>query len=274
MKAAAELVNYVILGVIVLALAIGVYMWGYPMLQKSQVKGSMEQLSKVFTDIANLISSVGTNGGQSSMSVDLGRSSISININNIKYQTTISVSYFNPNIGKVPINYKVYYPCSTNTTLQIGSTINLCGFPGLYASANSTNIIINDTIFGGYLVLPLGSYNNVITSTFVFDVIYNGGSTITFVPRYNTGLYGSSQFPPCIVDAYQSSDVVFMEVSCRPLVDVNSRTCYWIKIVPEGSTSGTGKVNIYAINRGYTITKPLSTVCDNLQIINVGVSVS
>ena len=275
MKLQANLISYLLLGLVIVGISIGVYEWGIPLLQKSQIKSTISNVQSELITLANSIQSVGENKGSQTVTLSLPSGSLNIYNNLIQYSLNVPTLYYNPNIPVIPINYNIYTPCNYNNTLTLGQQIELCGIPGLYAYANSTNIVITD-VNNNTLVLPLENINNVITQYFVFNIRVNGNE-VQFIPQYNTGIVGSSFYPACLVTAAQSGKIINYQISCRPLYNPQTGQCTWIVIQPFGQTGMTiqasANVNINLQYSGLSIiNNPESTICNQLIYINVSAS--
>ena len=278
MKIQANLISYILLGLVIIGVSIGVYEWGIPILQKSQIRSTIINIQNQLTDLANSIQSVGESKGSQIVTLSLPTGSLNIYNNLIQYSFNSPTIYYNPNVLAIPINYNIYLPCNVNNTLTINQPpMELCGIPGMLAYANSTNIVIED-VNNNTLVLPLQNIDNVITQYYVFDIKVSG-DTVQFVPEYNTGIAGSSLYPACLVTASQFNNIINYQISCRPLLNIQTGQCTWIVINPTGqtgiNTQVSTNINVNLQYSGLTIVNnPLSTVCNQLIYINVSVSLS
>ncbi|MFP3316837.1 MAG: hypothetical protein RXN79_00300 [Candidatus Nanopusillus sp.] len=278
MKLQSQLISYLLLGAIVVGLSMGVYEWGVPLIQKSQIKSTVDNVQNQLTPLAEAISSVVQSRGTQTVTLNLPKGSISIYNNLIQYSFQAPVIYYNPSISVVPINYNIYIPCNVNNTISIPSSgynsIQLCGIPNLIAEVNSSNIIIQD-VNNNTLILPLTS-SNVITQYFDFNINVQNNNVL-FVPQYNTGVSGVSYYPECLLSATQLSGIIQYQISCRPMYNPQNGQCEWIIIEPTGQTSATTNGNSVNINLQYQglniVNNPNSTVCNQLVYYYVQASI-
>jgi len=278
MKLQSQLISYLLLGVIVVGLSIGVYEWGVPLIQKSQIKSTVDNIQNQLTPLAEAISSVVQSRGTQTVTLNLPKGSINIYNNLIQYSFQAPVIYYNPSISVVPINYNIYIPCNVNNTISIPSSgynsIQLCGIPNLIVKVNSSNIIIQD-VNNNTLILPLAS-SNVITQYFDFNINVQNNNVL-FVPQYNTGVSGVSYYPECLLSAAQLSGIIQYQISCRPMYNPQNGQCEWIIIEPTGQTSATTNGNSVNINLQYQglniVNNPNSTVCNQLVYYYVQASI-
>jgi len=278
MKLQSQLISYLLLGVIVVGLSIGVYEWGIPLIQKSQIRSTVDNVQNQLTPLAEAISSVVQSRGTQTVTLNLPKGSISIYDNLIQYSFQVPLIYYNPSISVVPINYNIYIPCNVNNTISIPSSgynsIQLCGIPNLIAEVNSSNIIIQD-VNNNTLILPLAS-SNVITQYFDFNIKVQNNNVL-FVPQYNTGVSGVSYYPECLLSAAQLSGIIQYQISCRPMYNPQNGQCEWIIIEPTGQTSATTNGNSVNINLQYQglniVNNPNSTVCNQLVYYYVQASI-
>ena len=278
MKLQSQLISYLLLGVIVVGLSIGVYEWGIPLIQKSQIRSTVDNVQNQLTPLAEAISSVVQSRGTQTVTLNLPKGSISIYDNLIQYSFQVPLIYYNPSISVVPINYNIYIPCNVNNTISIPSSgynsIQLCGISNLIAEVNSSNIIIQD-VNNNTLILPLAS-SNVITQYFDFSIKVQNNNVL-FVPQYNTGVSGVSYYPECLLSAAQLSGIIQYQISCRPMYNPQNGQCEWIIIEPTGQTSTTTNGNSVNINLQYQglniVNNPNSTVCNQLVYYYVQASI-
>jgi len=278
MKLQSQLISYLLLGVIVVGLSIGVYEWGIPLIQKSQIRSTVDNVQNQLTPLAEAISSVVQSRGTQTVTLNLPKGSISIYDNLIQYSFQVPLIYYNPSISVVPINYNIYIPCNVNNTISIPSSgynsIQLCGISNLIAEVNSSNIIIQD-VNNNTLILPLAS-SNVITQYFDFNIKVQNNNVL-FVPQYNTGVSGVSYYPECLLSAAQLSGIIQYQISCRPMYNPQNGQCEWIIIEPTGKTSTTTNGNSVNINLQYQglniVNNPNSTVCNQLVYYYVQASI-
>ena len=278
MKLQSQLISYLLLGVIVVGLSIGVYEWGIPLIQKSQIRSTVDNVQNQLTPLAEAISSVVQSRGTQTVTLNLPKGSISIYNNLIQYSFQAPVIYYNPSISVVPINYNIYIPCNVNNTISIPSSgynsIQLCGIPNLIAEVNSSNIIIQD-VNNNTLILPLAN-SNIITQYFDFNIKVQNNNVL-FVPQYNTGVSGVSYYPECLLSAAQLSGIIQYQISCRPMYNPQNGQCEWIIIEPTGQTSATTNGNSVNINLQYQglniVNNPNSTVCNQLVYYYVQASI-
>jgi len=279
MKLQSQLISYLLLGLIVVGLSVGIYEWGVPLIQKSQIKSTVDNIQSQLTSLAEAIPSVVQSRGSQTVTSNLPKGSLSIYNNLIQYSFQTPVTYYNPSISVVPINYNVYIPCSVNNTISVPSSgynsIQLCGIPNLIVKVNSTNIIIQD-INNNTLILPLVSTNNVITQYFDFNINVQN-NIVSFIPQYNTGIAGVSYYPECLLSATQLGGIIQYQITCRPMYNPQNRQCEWIIIQPTGQTSAVTNGNSININLQYNglnvINNPNSTVCNQLVYYYVQASV-
>jgi len=278
MKLQSQLISYLLLGAIVVGLSLGVYEWGVPLIQKSQIRSTINNVQSQLTPLAEAISSVVQSRGTQTVTLNLPKGSISIYNNLIQYSFQAPVIYYNPSISVVPINYNIYIPCNVNNTISIPSSgynsIQLCGIPNLIAEVNSSNIIIQD-VNNNTLILPLAN-SNVITQYFDFNINVQNNNVL-FVPQYNTGVSGVSYYPECLLSATQLSGIIQYQISCRPMYNPQNGQCEWIIIEPTGQTSATTNGNSVNINLQYQglniVNNPNSTVCNQLVYYYVQASI-
>jgi hypothetical protein len=279
MKLQSQLISYLLLGLIVVGLSVGIYEWGVPLVQKSQIKSTVDNIQNQLTSLAEAIPSVVQSRGSQTVTLNLPKGSLSIYNNLIQYSFQTSITYYNPSISVVPINYNVYIPCSVNNTISVPSSgynsIQLCGIPNLIVKVNSSNIIIQD-INNNTLILPLVSTNNVITQYFDFNINVQN-NIVSFIPQYNTGISGVSYYPECLLSATQLGGIIQYQITCRPMYNPQNRQCEWIIIQPTGQTSVATNGNSVNINLQYNglnvINNPNSTVCNQLVYYYVQASV-
>ena len=278
MKLQSQLISYLLLGVIVVGLSIGVYEWGIPLIQKSQIRSTVDNVQNQLTPLAEAISSVVQSRGTQTVTLNLPKGSISIYDNLIQYSFQVPLIYYNPSISVVPINYNIYIPCNVNNTISIPSSgynsIQLCGISNLIAEVNSSNIIIQD-VNNNTLILPLAN-SNIITQYFDFNINVQNNNVL-FVPQYNTGVSGVSYYPECLLSATQLSGIIQYQISCRPMYNPQNGQCEWIIIEPTGQTSTTTNGNSVNINLQYQglniVNNPNSTVCNQLVYYYVQASI-
>jgi len=279
MKLQSQLVSYLLLGVIVVGLSIGVYEWGVPLIQKSQIRSTVNDIQSQLTSLAEAIPSVVQSRGSQTVTLNLPKGSLSIYNNLIQYSFQSPTIYYNPSISVITINYNEYIPCNVNNSISIPSSgynsIQLCGIPNFIVEVNSSNIIIQD-VNNNTLILPLTSTNNVITQYFDFNIKVQNNNVL-FIPQYNTGIAGLSYYPECLLSATQLSGVIQYQITCRPMYNPQNGQCEWIIIEPTGQTSTTTNGNSININLQYNglniINNPNSTVCNQLVYYYVQASI-
>jgi len=279
MKLQSQLISYLLLGVIVVGLSIGVYEWGVPLIQKSQIRSTVNDIQSQLTSLAEAIPSVVQSRGSQTVTLNLPKGSLSIYNNLIQYSFQSPTIYYNPSISVITINYNEYIPCNVNNSISIPSSgynsIQLCGIPNFIVEVNSSNIIIQD-VNNNTLILPLTSTNNVITQYFDFNIKVQNNNVV-FIPQYNTGIEGSPSYPECLLSATQLSGVIQYQITCRPMYNPQNRQCEWIIIEPTGQTSTTTNGNSININLQYNglniINNPNSTVCNQLVYYYVQASI-
>jgi len=71
MKLQSQLISYLLLGVIVVGLSIGVYEWGIPLIQKSQIRSTVDNVQNQLTPLAEAISSVVQSRGTQTVTLNL-----------------------------------------------------------------------------------------------------------------------------------------------------------------------------------------------------------
>jgi len=279
MKLQSQLISYLLLGVIIVGLSIGVYEWGVPLIQKSQIRSTVNDIQSQLTSLAEAIPSVVQSRGSQTVTLNLPKGSLSIYNNLIQYSFQSPTIYYNPSISVITINYNEYIPCNVNNSISIPSSgynsIQLCGIPNFIVEVNSSNIIIQD-VNNNTLILPLTSTNNVITQYFDFNIKVQNNNVL-FIPQYNTGIEGSPSYPECLLSATQLSGVIQYQITCRPMYNPQNRQCEWIIIEPTGQTSTTTNGNSININLQYNglniINNPNSTVCNQLVYYYVQASI-
>jgi hypothetical protein len=279
MKLQSELISYLLLGLIVVGLSIGIYEWGIPLIQKSQIRSTVNDIQSQLNSLVEAIPSVVQSRGSQTVTLTLPKGSLSIYNNLIQYSFQSSTIYYNPSISVVPINYNIYIPCNVNTSISIPSSgynsIQLCGIPNLVVKVNSSNIIIQD-VNNNTLILPLVSTNNVITQYFDFNINIQNNSVL-FIPQYNTGITGVSYYPECLLSATQLGGIIEYQVACRPMYNPQNGQCEWIIIEPTGQTSTTTNGNSINVNLQYNglsiVNNPNSTVCNQLVYYYVQASI-
>jgi len=279
MKLQSQLISYLLLGLIVVGLSVGIYEWGIPLIQKSQIKSTIDNIQNQLNSLAEAISSVVQSRGSQTITLNLPKGSLSIYNNLIQYSFQTSITYYNPSISIVPINYNRYITCNVNNTISVPSSgynsIQLCGIPNFIVKVNSTNIIIQD-VNNNTLILPLRSTDNVITQYFDFNINVQNNNVV-FVPKYNTGMAGVSYYPECLLSATQTSGIIQYQITCRPMYNPQNKQCEWIIIEPTGQTSTTTNGNPININLQYkglnVINNLNSTVCNQLVYYYVQASV-
>jgi len=279
MKLQSQLVSYLLLGVIIVGLSMGIYEWGVPLIQKSQIRSTVNDIQSQLTSLAEAIPSVVQSRGSQTVTLNLPKGSLSIYNNLIQYSFQSPTIYYNPSISVITINYNEYIPCNVNNSISIPSSgynsIQLCGIPNFIVEVNSSNIIIQD-VNNNTLILPLTSTNNVITQYFDFNIKVQNNNVV-FIPQYNTGIEGSPSYPECLLSATQLSGVIQYQITCRPMYNPQNRQCEWIIIEPTGQTSTTTNGNSININLQYNglniINNPNSTVCNQLVYYYVQASI-
>ena len=279
MRLQSQLIGYLLLGIIVVGLSIGIYEWGIPLIQKSQIRSTVNNIQNQLTSLAEAIPSVVQSRGTQTVTLNLPKGSLNIYNNLIQYSFQSSTIYYNPSISVVPINYNIYIPCNVNNSISIPSSgynsIQLCGIPNLVVKVNSSNIIIQD-VNNNTLILPLVSTNNVITQYFDFNINVQNNNVL-FIPQYNTGIAGVSYYPECLLSATQLGGIIQYQIACRPMYNPQNRQCEWIIIEPTGQTSTTTNGNSVNINLQYNglniVNNPNSTVCNQLVYYYVRASI-
>ena len=77
MKLQSQLISYLLLGAIVVGLSMGVYEWGVPLIQKSQIRSTVDNVQNQLTPLAEAISSVVQSRGTQTVTLNLPKGSIS-----------------------------------------------------------------------------------------------------------------------------------------------------------------------------------------------------
>jgi hypothetical protein len=279
MKLQSHLIGYLLLGVIIVGLSIGIYEWGIPLIQKSQIRSTVDNIQNQLTTLADAIPSVVQSRGSQTITLTLPKGSLSIYDNLIQYSFQTPVNYYNPSISVIPINYNIYIPCNVNNTVSVPlsgyNSIQLCGISNLIVKVNSSNIIIQD-INNNTLILPLASTKNVITQYFNFNIIVQN-NVVSFIPQHNVGISSVSHYPKCLLSATQLSGIIQYQIECRPMYNPQNGQCEFIVIEPVGQTSVNTNGNTVNVNLQYkrleTINNPNSTVCKQLVYYYVQASV-
>ncbi len=279
MKLQSHLIGYLLLGAIIVGLAIGIYEWGIPLIQKSQIRSTVDNVQNQLATLADALSSVVQSRGSQTVTLTLPKGSLSIYDNLIQYSFQTPVNYYNPSISVIPINYNIYIPCNVNNTVSVPlsgyNSIQLCGIPNLIVKVNSSNIIIQD-INNNTLILPLVSTKNVITQYFNFNIIVQN-NVVSFIPQHNVGLSGVPHYPKCLLSATQLSGIIQYQIECRPMYNPQNGQCELIIIEPVGQTSVNTNGNSVNVNLQYkrleTINNPNSTICKQLVYYYVQASV-
>jgi len=274
MRSQEEIIGYVLLGAVVLGIALGVYNYVVPMIQKSYAKNIVLSAESEMSNFAEKISKTAFDFGVSTFQLNLQNSYLEIYPNYVQLKIKVPIQYYS-SITQVPINYDEYIFCP-NYTFNLSYSGSICNdnsYINVTINATNDSFTIIDGISGNNITLPLTNLTNVITSRYVFDIIYDG-STIKFIPRYPTGVYGLS--PPCIVNAIQIGGDVTYELTCRPVVNLENGLCYWIKISPYGvsSTQVSAQTVISIAYRSYSDVSYNSTICNSVREIYTDLSIS
>ncbi|RIB35463.1 MAG: hypothetical protein BXU00_01720 [Candidatus Nanoclepta minutus] len=272
MRSQEQIVGYVLLGAVVLGVALTVYNYVVPLVQKSYVRNTLSSVESKLSDFADRISKTALDFGVSTFQLDIQNSYFEIDPDLIQLRIKIPIQYYS-SIVKVPVNYDEYTYCP-NDTFTISYSGKLCSdrsHINITISTGSFRII--DEISNKSVDLPLGNLNNVITSDYVFDIIYNG-THLRFLPRYPTGYYRTS--PPCIINALQLGGEVSYEITCRPIVNMENGQCFWIRLSPYGvsATQITTKIPVVISYRRYYDNSYNSTVCSNNLVREIYVDIS
>jgi len=271
-----QIVNYVLLSSVVLGIALGVYLWAGPIIEKNQARNTINNLEIALSELAKEIENVALLETISSYSINFnGR--VEVKENKIILAIETPIEYYTTIIDRIPINYVDVGGCYVNNTVSKNDDIfvELCGDSSLLVKANYTTIFINDTMNNKTLSLPIGNYKDIIIKNYVFDII-NRIDDVVFIWKSGLG-YGES--PICIIDArsYKSGNTIVIEytLSCRPVLDLRTHKCLWIKIVPSGTVGkiSTGETIFRISYNSKRIVIPNSTVCSYLEEKLVGVSV-
>jgi len=268
-----QIIGYVLLGVIILGAALSIYNYVVPMIQKSYARNLVLSVESKLPSLADQISRTSLDYGVSSFQLDIQNSYLEIYPNNIQLKIKLPVQYYS-SLTKVPINYDEYIFCP-NYTFDLSYSGRICSensYINVTINITTNSFTITDEISKSNITLRLGNYTNIITSKYVFDVIYDG-STIKFIPRYPTGVYTLS--PPCIVNAFQLEENVIYELICRPVVNLDNKLCYWIKILPYGlsATQISSKAVLTISYRSHSDIPYNSTVCKNVREIYTDVRI-
>ncbi|MEM4757787.1 MAG: hypothetical protein QW184_01375 [Nanopusillaceae archaeon] len=273
MRSQEQLISYILLGVIIMGISIGVYNYVVPMIQKSYVRNFVTSLEKNLMDLADLISSTGLRYGRATYTLEAPGAKLEIVPDVLKIGIKSTIQYYTSYI-RVPINYNEPVVCYNNSfPIIIGSRYFLCSDDNkieIYI-LNEKNMIINDYSSNNSIIIPIRDHKDIITSLFVFDVVYNG-THIIFLAKKPTGYYKISQ--PCILNVYQIYENIYYEITCRPLVDISTRQCYWIRILPYQRSSMTleNKVTISISYNYYNDVIIYSTICDRVRFIDLYLS--
>jgi len=274
MRSQEQIIGYVLLGVVILGIALAVYNYVVPMMQKSYAKNVVLSVESKLSSLADQISKTSFDFGVSTFQLDVQNSYLEINPNSIQLKIKSPIQYYSSSV-RVPINYDEYIFCP-NYTFSLFYSGRICNdnsYINVTINAATNRFTLIDEITGNNVTLQLGNYTNVITSRYVFDVIYDG-STIRFIPRYSTGIYGISS--PCIVSAVQIGEDVIYELVCRPVVNLENRICYWIKVSPYGlsATQISSRATLSISYRSFSDTSYISTVCNIVREIYTDISIS
>lgn len=278
MKNQSDILGYMLLGIVVTAIAIGVYLWGAPLIQKSALRAQVNNMEGQLSSLADSIEQVGFNGGEKYITISGNQmSSGTLTGSEIFVDINYGSQYYAKLPYPIPINYNGYYPCNQSNIILIPSSgynsTDLCGYPGLYAYVNSTDFIIYDPIVGENFTFSNQNYQYLITSIYTFKVLYNGNS-ITFIPLYNSGIYGYSEYPACIVDGVTVGTTVDYTVQCRPLYDLSSEVCHWIQMQVLGSSTS-NSITYNIVYKGSSLsTNVYSTVCNEVKYYYLDVYIS
>ncbi|MEM1634424.1 MAG: hypothetical protein QW714_01745 [Nanopusillaceae archaeon] len=269
-----QIISYVLLGAVIVGIAIAVYSYVVPMIQKSHVRNLVVYLEKNVNNLADAISSTGLRYGRTSFELEVSNAFLEIRHNLIRLKLNTPLQYYSSFV-KVPINYNEISICyNYSFPIITGVNYSICFDNSMLnlLFLNNGNMIIYDNLANNSLILPVGNNINVITSLFVFDINYNGTHVI-FIPKYPVGLYGYS--PACIANAYQTATDLYYEITCRPLVDLYNKLCYWVIISPylRSSTTIDRKTSLTINYDSYYDEKYNSTVCDTVRIINLQISI-
>jgi len=274
MRAQEQIIGYVLLGAVVLGIALGVYNYVVPMIQKSYAKSIILSAESKLSDFADKISKTSFSFGVSTFQLDIQNSYLEIDPNYVQLKIKAPIQYYS-SITKVPINYEEYMFCP-NYTFDLSYSGRICNdnsYINVTVNLAAKSFTIIDEISGKRITLPLTNLTNVITSRYIFDIVYDG-STIKFIPRYPTGVYSLS--PPCIVNAVQIGSDVIYELTCRPVVNPENKLCYWIKVFPYGvsATQISTKAIVSIAYRSYSDVSYNSTICNNVREIYTDLSIS
>jgi len=274
MRSQEQIIGYVLLGVVILGIALAVYNYVVPMIQKSYAKNIVLSAESKLSSLADQISKTSFDFGVSTFQLDIQNSYIEVNPNSIQLKIKSPIQYYS-SLTKVPINYEEYIFCP-NYTFSLSYSGRICNdnsYINVTINTATNSLTIIDEISGNNITLQLGNYTNVITSRYVFDIVYDG-SNIRFIPRYSTGVYGLSS--PCIVSAVQLGSDVIYELTCRPVVSLENKICYWIKISPYGvsATQISSKAVLSISYRSYSGVSYISTVCNTVREIYTDISIS
>lgn len=273
MKNQQNFIGYILLGVIVVGVAISVYMWGIPIVQKSSYRAQINAIESQISDLANSISSAAFEGTSKTYTISGSKMNVySSEKNRLEISVDIGTRYY-LTTAEIPINYNIFIRCDpAHTIVPIGgSEENLCGYTGLRVTTNSTHFKIYDPIIGKEKVFPLGNYEMLITSIYTFKVSYDG-SSIKFTPTALTGIYGDKNYPPCIINALQTENIITYKLQCRPLFSFERDECYLVEPYYNGASSG-NKIGFSIIYKESRVNQTYSTVCSSLRIYKVDVNI-
>jgi len=280
-RSQAQIVGYIALAAAITGIAIGVYFWGTPIVQKNTVTSSINSIENSLTQLAKTIEDSGMKGISQSYTMSYN-GQLNIEPNKISLSINIPIALYTTNLHFIPINYKYLFMCDKNTTVYSGQSIYLCGNKQLIATLSGGVLTINDTFYGKSIQLPAnGYYHNIIAQVYVFDIKCDG-TKCRFFWKNNIGYTGVESTPACTVNAYvypfQKGENVNYVISCRPVLDPETHKCIWIQIQPTGasSVSGSGSVT-FSIN--YDSSKLVdyskkSTVCKYMEYRTVDISLS
>ncbi|HIP89988.1 MAG TPA: hypothetical protein EYH22_00315 [Candidatus Nanopusillus sp.] len=278
-RSQSQIIGYVALAALITGITLGVYFWGVPVMEKSRAVEAVSSVELQLSRLADFIGEAGLKGIDKSLDF-LYSGRLEISSNKISYTIEIPLAIYASNYNLVPINYKFFFKCSSNNTVSPGSSVYLCGNKKLLATANNTHLIIKDLFYNKTIILPKGNHKDIIVQVYVFDITWDG-VRYTFIWKGNVGYLGFEDNPPCLVNALVSgsgdSQVITYDLSCRPLLDPQTRKCIWIKIIPQGQTGVSGEGTV-TFNIKFTDSKikdysAKSTICDYLEEKIVAVSI-
>ncbi len=277
-RSQANIVGYLLMAAAITGIAFGVYIWGKPMLEKSQAQNIASQAEQKLVDLAMRIEDSGIKRTSSTFFLDIPGASVSLMPNDIQVSTKVPYTiYLLPN-KEIPINVAAFLDCDAKA-FSVGENGELCKNPYMKVSVTNSGITLNDLSNNRTITLSLADHNSVIFGDYMFDIKYMDGK-IYFIPRYSLGYLGID--PACVVTAVVTNtgggQEVTYHVKCRPIVNYKADRCEWIIVEPVGTSTypGGSGVNIKFEYDKAEIedVSGISTVCKSLEKIHVKASLS